>query len=166
MRGGDRIQSAMFSYLSPETRGRKEHPLRAIRPMVDTALREMSPLFDDMYWELGAPWIAPEKLLRAQLLQMLVRGNEHGRAGLGCNGIHEEPGPAIGTQRREGVFRAGVAAGRASESDFGRAFHRGRYAAGSWSESEELPEEGRSAARRSGRSWQSDCELSWRRAIQ
>src|SRR4051812_7740777 len=71
MRGGDRIQSAMFSYLSPETRVRKEHPLRAIRAMVDTALREMSPLFDDMYSELGRPSIAPEKLLRAQLLQML-----------------------------------------------------------------------------------------------
>src|SRR3982750_3991224 len=71
MRGGDRIQSAMFSYLSPETRVRKEHPLRAIRGMVDSALGEMSPLFDDMYSELGRPSIAPEKLLRAQLLQML-----------------------------------------------------------------------------------------------
>src|SRR3982751_399377 len=71
MRGGDRIQSAMFSYLSPETRVRKEHPLRAIRGMVDSALGEMSPLFDDMYSELGRPSIAPEKLLRAQLLHML-----------------------------------------------------------------------------------------------
>src|SRR5881398_371503 len=71
MRGGDRIQSAMFSYLSPETRVRKEHPLRSIRGMVDSALGEMSPLFDDMYSELGRPSIAPEKLLRAQLLQML-----------------------------------------------------------------------------------------------
>lgn len=71
MRGGDRIQSAMFSYLSPETRVRKEHPLRAIRVMVDSALGEMSPLFDEMYSELGRPSIAPEKLLRAQLLQLL-----------------------------------------------------------------------------------------------
>jgi transposase len=71
MRGGDRIQSAMFSYLSPEMRVRKEHPLRAIRAMVDRALGEMSPLFDEMYSELGRPSIAPEKLLRAQLLQML-----------------------------------------------------------------------------------------------
>src|SRR5436305_15223195 len=39
--------------------------------MVDSALGEMSPLFDDMYSELGRPSIAPEKLLRAQLLQML-----------------------------------------------------------------------------------------------
>src|SRR3954470_13977177 len=71
MRGGDRIQSAMFSYLSPETRVRKEHPLRAIRAMVDEALRRMSPLFEQMYSEMGRPSIAPEKLLRAQLLQML-----------------------------------------------------------------------------------------------
>jgi transposase len=71
MRGADRIQSAMFSYLSPETRVRTEHPLRAIRVMVDKALREMSPLFDEMYSQMGRPSIAPEKLLRAQLLQML-----------------------------------------------------------------------------------------------
>ena len=71
MRGGDQIQSSVFSYLSPETRVRKEHPLRAIREMVDRALGEMSPLFDEMYSEVGRPSIAPEKLLRAQLLQML-----------------------------------------------------------------------------------------------
>src|SRR4051794_35445836 len=39
--------------------------------MVDSALGEMSPLFDDMYSEMGRPSIAPEKLLRAQLLKML-----------------------------------------------------------------------------------------------
>jgi transposase len=71
MRGVEQTQSAMFSYLSPESRVRKEHPLRAIRVMVDKALGEMSPLFDDMYSEMGRPSIPPEKLLRAQLLQML-----------------------------------------------------------------------------------------------
>jgi len=71
MRGADQSQSAMFSYLSPETRVRREHPLRAIRAMVDRALAEMSPLFDQMYSEMGRPSIPPEKLLRAQLLQML-----------------------------------------------------------------------------------------------
>jgi transposase len=71
MRGGDQNQSGMFSYFSPDERVRKEHPLRAIRKMVDRALREMSPLFDEMYSEIGRPSIAPEKLLRAQLLQML-----------------------------------------------------------------------------------------------
>ena len=71
MRGGDQNQSGMFSYFSPDERVRKEHPLRAIRKMVDRALREMSPLFNEMYSEIGRPSIAPEKLLRAQLLQML-----------------------------------------------------------------------------------------------
>jgi transposase len=71
VRGRDQIQSSMFSYLSPETRVREEHPLRTIRVMVEEALRRMSPLFDQMYSEMGRPSIAPEKLLRAQLLQML-----------------------------------------------------------------------------------------------
>ena len=71
MRGTDHQQSQMFSYLSPETRVRKDHPLRAIRTMVDEVLRELSPQFDRMYASEGRPSIAPEKLLRAQLLQML-----------------------------------------------------------------------------------------------
>src|SRR5947207_14389929 len=71
MRGIDHQQSDMFSYLSPEQRVRKDHPLRAVRAMTDEILNSMSPLFDAMYAELGRPSIAPEKLLRAQLLQML-----------------------------------------------------------------------------------------------
>ena len=71
MRGIDQTQSGMFSYFSPDERVRKEHPLRAIRVMADLALREMSALFDEMYSEVGRPSIPPEKLLRAQLLQML-----------------------------------------------------------------------------------------------
>jgi transposase len=71
MRGADDIQTAMFSYLSPEQRVAKDHPLRAIRTMTDRALAEMSPRFEEMYSELGRPSIAPERLLRAQLLQML-----------------------------------------------------------------------------------------------
>ncbi len=61
----------MFSYLSPEARVRKDHPLRAMRTMVDEVLRALSPPFDRMYASEGRPSIAPEKLLRAQLLQML-----------------------------------------------------------------------------------------------
>jgi Transposase domain (DUF772) len=71
MRGMDHQQSHMFSYLSPESRVRKDHPLRAIRTMVDEVLRALSPQFDRMYAREGRPSIAPEKLLRAQLLQML-----------------------------------------------------------------------------------------------
>src|SRR3974377_1212557 len=71
MRGTDHQQSHMFSYLSPEARVRKDHPLRVIRAMVDEVLRALSPQFDRMYASEGGPSIAPEKLLRAQLLQML-----------------------------------------------------------------------------------------------
>jgi transposase len=61
----------MFSYLSPERRVRKDHPLRVVRALTDEILRNMSPLFEAMYSDVGRPSIAPEKLLRAQLLQML-----------------------------------------------------------------------------------------------
>jgi transposase len=71
MRGDDQQQNHIFSYLSPEERVRKDHPLRAIRAMVDEVLTQLSPRFDTMYARVGRPSIAPEKLLRAQLLQML-----------------------------------------------------------------------------------------------
>jgi transposase len=71
MRGQDYQQSSMFSYLSPEQRVRKDHPLRAIRAMADQALANLSGRFDAMYATTGRPSIPPEKLLRAQLIQML-----------------------------------------------------------------------------------------------
>jgi transposase len=71
MRGDDQQQNHIFSYLSPEMRVRKDHPLRAIRAMVDEILTQLSRRFDTMYARVGRPSIAPEKLLRAQLLQML-----------------------------------------------------------------------------------------------
>lgn len=71
MRGQDHQQSDIFSYLSPEQRVRQDHPLRAIRAMADLALESMSKRFDSMYAKTGRPSIPPEKLLRAQLIQML-----------------------------------------------------------------------------------------------
>jgi hypothetical protein len=68
MRGADHQQSHVFSHLSPEARGRKDHPLRAIRAMVDEVLARMSRRFDGMYAKMGRPSIPPEKLLRAQVL--------------------------------------------------------------------------------------------------
>ena len=61
----------MYSYISPEVRVRADHPLRAIRAMADAALQNMSERFDAMYARTGRPSIPPEKLLRAQLIQML-----------------------------------------------------------------------------------------------
>jgi transposase len=71
MRGDDRQQAGMFSYVAPEARVPKNHPLRAIRTMTDQVLRELSPRFGKIYSPLGRPSIPPEKLLRALLLQAL-----------------------------------------------------------------------------------------------
>ena len=71
MRGDDRRPDTMFSYVAPEQRVPADHPLRAIRTMVDTALRELSPEFARLYPKTGRPSIPPEQLLRALLVQML-----------------------------------------------------------------------------------------------
>jgi transposase len=70
MRGDDQNQSPMFSYLSPEDRVPADHPLRLIRKMTDEALTELSGQLEKLYPRLGRPSIAPEKLLRALLLQV------------------------------------------------------------------------------------------------
>jgi transposase len=70
MRGEDPKQEAMFSYVSPEQRVPQDHPLRPVREMVDTILKEMSPQFAELYSDRGRPSIAPERLLRALLLQV------------------------------------------------------------------------------------------------
>jgi transposase len=70
MRGNDQQQNHVFSYLSPEQRVRKDHPLRPIRTIVDEILKQLSPQFSKMYAKVGRPSIPPEQLLRAQLLQL------------------------------------------------------------------------------------------------
>jgi transposase len=71
MRGDDSGQPGVFSYISAEERVPLDHPLRPIREMVDKALKELSPLFESLYSRFGRPSIAPEKLLRALLIQVL-----------------------------------------------------------------------------------------------
>ena len=71
MRGQDRHQQEMFLYGSLEERIPADHPLRPIRAMVDRALAALDGTFDEIYGEGGRPSIAPERLLRAQLLMLL-----------------------------------------------------------------------------------------------
>lgn len=71
MRGDEQQQEAMFSYVSLERRVAADHPLRKIRALVDRALERMEPVLKRMYAERGRPSIAPERLLRAQLLMAL-----------------------------------------------------------------------------------------------
>lgn len=71
MRGDDQQPGYLFSYVSAEARVPADHPLRPVRTMVDDALRRLSAKFERLYATTGRPSIAPEKLLRASVLQML-----------------------------------------------------------------------------------------------
>ena len=70
MRGDDREPAHLFSYVSAESRVPADHPLRGVRLLVDGLLQQMSPDFDRLYARVGRPSIPPERLLRAQLLQL------------------------------------------------------------------------------------------------
>lgn len=71
MRGEDRKQAGLFSYVSPEQRVPQDHPLRTIREMVNPALEALSLEFEKLYARVGRLSFAPEKLHRALLLQVL-----------------------------------------------------------------------------------------------
>src|SRR5215471_14387490 len=71
MRGADDQAGSMFSYVSLEERVPPGHPLRAIRRIADRALDRISPQLGTLYVKFGRPSIAPERLLRALLLQAL-----------------------------------------------------------------------------------------------
>jgi transposase len=71
MRGMETKQSTMLSLLSPERRVPTRHPLRGVKVLADTALAELSALFDEMYSAVGRPSIPPERLLKASLLMAL-----------------------------------------------------------------------------------------------
>ena len=121
MRGQDSNQQHFFSYVSPDARVPKDHPLRPIRRMVDQALKELWGLFSDTYSHTGRPSIAPEQLFRALVLQVLYTirserllmeqldynllfrwfvGLVHGRSGLGSFLVLQKPRPAA--EHRDG----------------------------------------------------------------
>ncbi len=70
MRGIEPEQPVLFSYVNLESRVPRDHPLRTIKTLVDTALRALSPRFDAMYARRRRPSVPPEQLLRALLLQI------------------------------------------------------------------------------------------------
>jgi transposase len=69
MRGADERSGSLFSYVDLESRVPADHPLRAIRAIVNAALAELDADFEAMYAPTGRPSIPPEKLLRSSLLQ-------------------------------------------------------------------------------------------------
>jgi transposase len=87
MRGWDVKTEGLFSYVSCEARVPSDHPLRPIRKIVDEALGALSAEFEKLYAKFGRPSIAPEKLLRALLLQAFysARSERHLMEQLGYN---------------------------------------------------------------------------------
>src|SRR5262249_10519466 len=121
MRGIDSTQSAMFSYLSPEQRVPKDHPLRRIRVLCDIALKALSRQIGEMYSDIGRPSIAPEKLLRALLLQIFytIRSERMLMEQLNYNllfrwfvGLNMDDGvwdPTVYSKNRERMLKADMA---------------------------------------------------------
>jgi len=71
MRGPDVMQDTLFSVRSLESYVPTDHPLRPVRDILNAALKRMDPLFAGMYAAAGRDSIAPEKLLRGLMLQVL-----------------------------------------------------------------------------------------------
>lgn len=71
MRGSDQVTGSLFSYVDLEERIPARHPLRKIRAVVNDPLRSLDAEFDRLYAGEGRPSIAPERLIRASLLQIL-----------------------------------------------------------------------------------------------
>jgi transposase len=71
MRGEERRQRSMLLVVNLEERIPREHPLRRIKQMAELALKDLSPIFDEIYSVLGRPSIPPERRLKASLLMAL-----------------------------------------------------------------------------------------------
>lgn len=71
MRGHDERSEFLFSYVAPEQRVPKDHPLRTVRELTDAVLVQLSPRFRKLYSDFGRPSIPPEQLLRALVVQVL-----------------------------------------------------------------------------------------------
>ena len=186
MRGDDRHPDAMFSYVAPEQRIPADHPLRAIRTMVDTALRELSPEFARLYPKTGRPSIPPEKLLRALLLQMLysVRSERQLMEQLDYNLLFrwfvglsmDDPvwDPTVFTKNRERLLRGDIARAffervlaqaQGAPAPLGRALHGRRHPDRGLGGPQELQAEGDGGAA-AGRSRQPHRELPRRTAVE
>ena len=71
MRGADITQEALFTTVHLESFVPQNHPLRAVRPLFNTAIKRIDALLDSAYAPFGKESIPPERLLRALLLQVL-----------------------------------------------------------------------------------------------
>ena len=149
MRGGDKRTGELFSYVDLEKRVRSDHPLRAIRGLVNEALVALEHEFFGLYAPIGRPSIPPEKLLRAMLLQALysIRSERQlmerleydllfrwfvenrGRCcRVGPFGVLKEPRPAARREYRREVPGGGSGSAAGEEAAFHRPLHGRRDA--------------------------------------
>ena len=133
MRGGEERQAGFIVMTTLEDVVPDDHPLRAIRALVDAALEQMSPELEALYADAARPSIAPEYLLRAQLVQILyaipserrlcehleynlllrsLRGPASLAAALSPDELHQEPPAPAHDGRRRGLLRGDPRAGR------------------------------------------------------
>ena len=169
MRGGDDRTGELFSYVDLEARVRADHPLRAIRAIVNEALAALEREFAALYSPIGRPSIPPEKLLRAMLLQafysirserqlmerleydLLFRwfvGLGVDDRGLGPFDLLEEPRPAAGRRHRGEVPGRGAGAAAGEEAAVERSLLGRRHADRGLGVDEELQAEGRARTSR------------------
>jgi transposase len=187
MRGKDEQQLDVFSYVSPEQRVPQDHPLCSLRAMTDEALRDLQPRFNKLYARTGRPSIAPEKLLRALLLQALysVRSerllmeqldyNLLFRWFVGLNMDDSVWDVTVFTKNRERLLDGDIA-----EAFFQAVLQQARERSllsdehftvdgtllEAWASVEELSTQGCQERRTAGRSWQCDGGLSRGEAVE
>lgn len=71
MRTPDHQQQKKFFYVSVEMRIPKDHPLRPVKVMAEEFLKSLDERFSKRYSSIGHPSIAPKRLLKALLLQII-----------------------------------------------------------------------------------------------
>ena len=160
MRGGDEQTGELFSYVNLEKRVRSDHPLRAIRGLVNVALVALEQEFAALYAPIGRPSIAPEKLLRAMLLQAfysirserqlmerlefvpLVRGHRRRRRGVGSLSFFQEPRAPVGRRHRSQAIEHSSCTSASEAASEHRPFLRRRHVNRSLGVDEEFQAEG------------------------
>ena len=70
MRGDDELQEGLFSFSKLDDFVPTDHPLRPMKDLVNESLKRLNGLFNSIYADTGRASVAPEKLMRALLLQV------------------------------------------------------------------------------------------------
>ena len=167
MRGSDGGTGLLFSYVDLEARVRVDRPLRTIRGVVNAALNDLSKDFAALYTDFGRPSIAPERLLRAMLLQAFygIRSERQLMERLEFD-LLQEPRPAAGGRDRCQVPCGGPDTAEGEAAVVERSLLGGRHADRGVGLDQELPPEGWRRPRQGGPGPQRRAQLPSGEALQ